>query len=138
MDSYHAPYKAKHRYKSKASKHWPGLLLVLRFILLLVFALNINLLAILVTVGILVGCMGLGQSWGLEELVSRCPGRFVCPGRNHFSFCHLPCQSFGRKSACSWVHLCFHSIFNVHCNSCLSGYKCDWHHSLKGSAQLCK
>ena len=53
MDSYHAPYKAKHRY-------WPGLLLVLRFVLLLVFALNpqqdtsINLLAILVGTGILV------------------------------------------------------------------------------------
>ena len=52
MDSYHAPYKARHRY-------WPGLLLVLRFILLLVFALNpqqdpsINLLAILVGTGIL-------------------------------------------------------------------------------------
>ena len=52
MDSYHAPYKAKHRY-------WPGLLLVLRFILLLMFAFNpqhdssINLLAILVGVGIL-------------------------------------------------------------------------------------
>ena len=50
MDSYHAPYKARHRY-------WPGLLLVLRFILLLVFALNpqqdpsINLLAILVGTG---------------------------------------------------------------------------------------
>ena len=29
----HAPYKAKHRY-------WPGLLLVLRFVLLLVFAFN--------------------------------------------------------------------------------------------------
>ena len=45
MDSYHAPYKAKYRY-------WPGLLLVLRFILLLVFAMNpqqdpsINLLVI--------------------------------------------------------------------------------------------
>ena len=52
MDSYHAPYKAKHRY-------WPGLLLMLRFILLLVFALNfqenssINLLAILVGTGML-------------------------------------------------------------------------------------
>ena len=50
MDSYHAPYKAKHRY-------WPGLLLVLRFVLLLVFAFNIqqdpsvNLLAILVGTG---------------------------------------------------------------------------------------
>ena len=49
MDAYHAPYKAKHRY-------WPGLLLVLRFVLLLVFALNtqqdpsVNLLAILVEV----------------------------------------------------------------------------------------
>ena len=55
MDSYHAPYKAKHRY-------WPGLLLVLRFVLLLVFAFEfnpqqdrttINLLAILVGAGIL-------------------------------------------------------------------------------------
>ena len=47
MDCFHAPYKAKHRY-------WPGLLLVLRFGLLSVFAFNpqqdpsINLLAILV------------------------------------------------------------------------------------------
>ena len=52
MDAYHAPYKAKHRY-------WPGLLLVLRFVLLLVFALNpqqdpsTNLLAILVGTGLL-------------------------------------------------------------------------------------
>ena len=50
MDSYHAPYKAKHRY-------WPGLLLVLRFVILLVFAFNIQedlnatLLAILVGAG---------------------------------------------------------------------------------------
>ena len=52
MDSYHVPYKAKHRY-------WPGLLLVLRFVLLLVFALNpqqdpsVNLLVILVGTGLL-------------------------------------------------------------------------------------
>ena len=54
MDSYHAPYKAKHRY-------WPGLLLVLRFVLFLVFAFefkprqdtSINLVAILVVTGIL-------------------------------------------------------------------------------------
>ena len=52
MDSYHAPYKAKHRY-------WPGLLLVLRFVLLLVFALNpqqdpsVNLLVILLGTGLL-------------------------------------------------------------------------------------
>ena len=35
MDSYHAPYKAKHHY-------WPGLLLALRFVLLLVLAFNIQ------------------------------------------------------------------------------------------------
>ena len=35
MDSYHAPYKAKHRY-------WPRLLLVLRIILLLAFAIEFN------------------------------------------------------------------------------------------------
>ena len=54
MDAYHAPYKPKHRY-------WPGLLLVLRFVLLIVFAFefdpqqdtSINLLAILVGAGIL-------------------------------------------------------------------------------------
>ena len=46
IDAYHAPYKAKHRY-------WPGLLLVLHFVLLLVFALNpqqhssVNLLVII-------------------------------------------------------------------------------------------
>ena len=33
LDSYHALYKAQHHY-------WPGLLLVLHFVLLLVFALN--------------------------------------------------------------------------------------------------
>ena len=52
MDSYQAPYKAKHRY-------WPGLLLMLRFVLLLVFVFefnpqgdtSINLLAILVGTG---------------------------------------------------------------------------------------
>ena len=59
MDSHHAPYKARHRY-------WPGLLLVVRFILLLVFALNpqqdpsINLLAILVGTGTL-------QLWALTS-----------------------------------------------------------------------
>ena len=50
IDSYHAPYKAKHCY-------WPGLLLVLRFTCFLVFAFNVqedpktNLLAILIVVG---------------------------------------------------------------------------------------
>ena len=71
MDSYHAPYKAKHRY-------WPGLLLVLRFVLLLVFALNlqeehsINLLAILVTTGLVVAWAWVGggiyRNWCLDAL----------------------------------------------------------------------
>ena len=74
MDSYHAPYKPKHRY-------WPGLLLVLRFVLLLVFAfqfnpqqdrVSINLLAILVGTGILVvlawiSC-GVYKNWYLDAL----------------------------------------------------------------------
>ena len=53
MDSYHAPYKPKHRY-------WSGLLLVLRFVFLLVFdtspqqnKANPNLLSILVRTGAL-------------------------------------------------------------------------------------
>ena len=74
MDSYHAPYKAKHRY-------WPGLLLVLRFVFLLVFAFefnpqqdraSINLLAIQVGTGILVIwawiCGGVYRNWCLDAL----------------------------------------------------------------------
>ena len=74
MDSYHAPYKAKHRY-------WPGLLLVLRFVLFLVFAFefnphqdrtSINLLAILVGIGILQMWAwvsgGVYRSWCLDAL----------------------------------------------------------------------
>ena len=74
MDAYHAPYKAKHRY-------WPGLLLVLRFFLLLVFAfqfnpqqdrVSINLLAVLVGMGILVVWAwisgGVYRNWYLDAL----------------------------------------------------------------------
>ena len=74
MDSYHAPYKAKHRY-------WPGLLLVLRFVLFLVFAFefnpqldrtSINLLAILVGIGIVQRWTwvsgGVYRSWCLDAL----------------------------------------------------------------------
>ena len=71
MDSYHAPYKPKHRY-------WPGLLLVLRFVLLIVFSLNpqqntsINLLAILVGTGFLVVWAwvigGVYKNWRLDAL----------------------------------------------------------------------
>ena len=73
MDAYHAPYKAKHRY-------WPGLLLVLRFVLLLVFALNtqqdpsVNLLAILVGTGFLQMWArtsgGVYRNWCLDALES--------------------------------------------------------------------
>ena len=71
MDSYHAPYKAKHRY-------WPGLLLVFRFVLLLVFASNpqqdpnINLLAILLGAAILQlwawVSHGVYKNWCLDAL----------------------------------------------------------------------
>ena len=71
MDSYHAPYKAKHRY-------WPGLLLMLRFVLLLVIALNpqqdpsINLLTIVVTTSSLVAWAwvsgGVYRNWSLDAL----------------------------------------------------------------------
>ena len=73
MDAYHAPYKAKHRY-------WPGLLLALRFVLLLVFALNpqedpsISLLSILVGTGILIVWAwvsgGVYRNWCLDALES--------------------------------------------------------------------
>ena len=87
IDSYHAPYKAKHRY-------WPGLLLVFRFALLLVFALNtqqdpsVNLLAI----GNWNTCgLGLGQWWSLQQVMSRWPGGFICSELYHLSCCNLLC-----------------------------------------------
>jgi len=74
IDSYHAPYKAKHRY-------WPGLLLLLRFALFLVFAFqfnphqnkrSINLLVVLVGAGILVVWAwvsgGVYRNWHLDAL----------------------------------------------------------------------
>ena len=73
MDSYHAPYKPKYRY-------WPGLLLVLRVALLLIFAFNpqenpsVNLLAILVGCGILLVWAwisgGIYRKWSLDALES--------------------------------------------------------------------
>ena len=115
LDSYHAPYKTKHRY-------WPGLLLVLCFVLLLVFGFNpqqdtnINLLAILMGAGILQLCMGLGQWWGLQELVFRRPGsRFIFTKPDHASWYNLLCQVFRRKSACSGLHF-LHCTCDIHCN----------------------
>ena len=73
MDSYHAPYKAKHRY-------WPGLLLVLRFILFIVFAISfdpqqdtkVSLLIILVGAGVLFFWAwftgGVYRNWCLDAL----------------------------------------------------------------------
>ena len=73
IDSYHAPYKEKHRY-------WPGLLLMLRFVLFLVFAFEFNpqqdtsvdLLAILVGTGVLVVWAwisgGVYKNWYLDAL----------------------------------------------------------------------
>ena len=71
LDSYHAPYKAKHRY-------WPGLQLVLRCVLLTAFAFNrqrdpsINLLTILVGTGKLIVWAwisgGVYKNWCLDAL----------------------------------------------------------------------
>ena len=89
MDSYHAPYKAKHRY-------WPGLLLVLRCVLLLVFALNPQQDT---NISLPSNCsgswdssnMGLGQWWDLQELVSRCTVSLIYSELDHTRCCHLLC-----------------------------------------------
>ena len=75
-DTYHAPYKAKHCY-------WPGLLLVLRFVLLFAFAFQFNpqhdrasyfidLLVIIMATGILVVWAwmtgGVYKNWCLDAL----------------------------------------------------------------------
>ena len=68
MDSYHAPYKAKHRY-------WPGLLLVLRVIFTFIFSFHgpsFNLLAIVVGAGVLQlwawVSHGVYKNWCLDAL----------------------------------------------------------------------
>ena len=73
IDAYHAPYKAKHCY-------WPGLLLLLRSVLFLIFSLNpqqdpsINLLVILVGTGTLQMWAwisgGVYRNWCLDILES--------------------------------------------------------------------
>ena len=76
MDSYHAPYKAKHRY-------WPGLLLVLCFTLLLVFAFNFqedaktNLLAILIGIGNLFLWLWISGGVYTNKYVNILEGSFV-------------------------------------------------------------
>ena len=92
MDAYHAPYKAKHRY-------WPGLLLVLRFALLLVFALNpqqdpnINLLAILVGAGILQLWAwvsgGVYKNWCLDALEGSFTLNLIILGATTYYVNHL-------------------------------------------------
>jgi len=71
MDSCHAPYKAKHCY-------WPGLLLVLCFVLLLVSAFNIQEDPKTTFLAILIGCSG----------------RFICSKPDHLNYYHLLCQTF--------------------------------------------
>ena len=76
MDLYHAPYKAKHRY-------WPGLLLVLRFSLLLVSAFNFqedpktSLLAILIGGGNLFLWLWISGGVYTNKYVNILEGSFV-------------------------------------------------------------
>ena len=120
MDSYHAPYKAK-------------LLLVFRFVLLLVFALNlqqdpsINLLAILVGTGILnlwawiIG--GVYKNWCLDALEgSFALNLIILVGTTSHVY-----HSKGYQLNYSWVYLCFYSTCNIHWHPCLST---DWHCSI--------
>ena len=85
-----------------------------------------TLVAILLETGILHAYLGLGQWLSLQNLVSRCPGRFIYTELNHFSHYHhdLLCQSFRKsahncESACCWVHLCLHNTCNLHWHSCV-------------------
>ena len=125
IDSYNAPYKAKHRY-------WPGLLLVLRFSLLLVSAFNFQedpkttLLAILILVAV-------DQWWSLHKQVCKYSGRFISSQPDYFNCNHLLCRSLQRKLSYSRVHLdylCLDSICYIHWDTCLPANKCYLHHSI--------
>ena len=76
MDSYRAPYKAKHHY-------WPGLLLMVRFVLYMVFAFNIQEDPKITLLDIFFRSWAsfrvpVVQWWGLQEQVYRYFGRMVC------------------------------------------------------------
>ena len=111
MDSYHAPYKAKHRY-------WPGLLLVFCFVVLLVFALNIqqdpsiNLLAISVGTGMLTVWAwvsgGVYKNWCLDVL----EGSFAFK-LDHVRCCHLATTSNSQEETS--LQFC-HSSNNFQCS----------------------
>ena len=112
--------KAKHCY-------WPGLLLVLHFILLLVFGLNpqqdssINLLAILVGTGVLVVWAwvsgGVYRNWCLGAL----EGSFALNLITLAAATFFVNQSRGNQLAVAWVHLHLHmhSTCNLHWHLCL-------------------
>ena len=74
--------------------------------------------------------MGLDQWWGLQNLVSGCPGRFVCSEPDNPGWGYLLCQTCRGKSVSSWVHLCLHSVCNIHWHPHLSSCKCDRRHPI--------
>ena len=103
MDSYYAHYKAKRRY-------WPGLLLVLCFVLLM-FALNPQQHSRVNRQLEFFNC-GPGSGVGFTGLNAL--GRFLCSELDHPTCCHLPlCQSVKRKSACSLLHFYLHSTCKI-------------------------
>ena len=128
MDSYHTPYKVRCCY-------WPGLLLVLCFILLLVFAINsqqdpsINFLAILVGTGALQLWVWTGGGVYKNGYLDA-TRRFICSEPDHPGWFHYVCQSLRRESACCWLHICRHSTCNIHWCACLSAGRYDRYHSM--------
>jgi len=132
MNSYNAPYKAKHRY-------WPGLLLVFRFILLLVFALNpqeehsINLLSILVTTGLLVAWVWLGggiyRNWCLDALECSFALNLIILAAATYHVTYHVNQPNQNQLVVGYtsVSIAFATFIGI---LFFSADKCNWHHSI--------
>ena len=132
MDSYHAPYKAKHRY-------WPELLLVLRVTLLLVFAFNFqedpktNLLAILIEVGNLFLWLWISSGVYTNKYVSILECSFVLNliVLTTVTYCVKLFRGNQLIVEYAWitsVSVAFATFIVI--LACLSAGKCDWHHSM--------
>ena len=88
------------------SLYWPGLLLVMHFVLLLVFAFNPQQDPSIIASNTSGSRdLSLCQWWSLHKLVSRHTERFICSELNHFSCLnHDPSsQLLRRRLAYSWV-----------------------------------
>ena len=132
MDSYRAPYKAKHHY-------WPGLLLMVRFVLYIVFAFNIQedpkitLLAIFLEVVHLLLWLWFSGGVYKNRYISILEGSFalnllILTFVTYYIYLFEGNRLIVKNTWTASVSIAFATFIGI--LNCLSAGKCDWHHSI--------